>query len=317
MLPSYYTMNFHDIESSDVAQYMPQFAPIHFLGRGGQKRVFKCQHQGDVWALPLILISDDPKVTIDKDDSDFGFTSDQVIARLRREVNIMSKCDSPHIVKMGPIDVTPIEIDNLSILYFLEEYIDGEDLKQVIGREPLPVAEVIKLAIHITTAIRDLWNCDPNLRIIHRDLKPANIMRRSTNGDYVVLDIGFAFDLLAESISHPHQVPGTTLYFTPDQLDTSKKREMDFRTDMFALGIILYEAATGKHPFYTSKMSTVELFKSIIHAKPKPVKDFCPELPDAMVQIIMRLLAKKPHLRYRTCEALLEALNRIEIGGQP
>jgi len=228
----------------------------------------------------------------------------------------MSKCDSPHLVKMGPMNVAPLDIENLSILYFLEELIEGEDLKQIISRGAMPVDEIKKLGIHVATAIKALWNCDPNHQIIHRDLKPANIMRRASNGDYVVLDMGLAFDILAESISAPGQIPGTTLYFTPDQLDPSNKRQMDYRTDMFALGIILYEAAAGHHPFYTSNMSTVDLFKSIMRSKPTPIKDRRRELPDALAEIIMRLLAKKPHLRYRTCEVLLEALGQVETGGQ-
>jgi serine/threonine-protein kinase len=94
------------------------------------------------------------------------------------------------------------------------------------------------------------------------------------------------------------------------------KRQMDFRTDMFAIGIILYEAATGQHPFYTVNMSTMDLFKSIMHSKPTPIKDHRRDLPDSLSKVIMRLLAKKPHLRYRTCEMLLEALNNVEAGGQ-
>lgn len=310
-------MNFNDIDSHTVDQHFPQFAPAEYLGSGGQKRVFKCDHEGKTWALPLILVSDDPKQSLDEDDSDFGFSSDQVIARLRREVAIMRKCDSPHLVKMGPVDVSPLEIDNLSILYFLEEFIDGDDLKQIVARGPMAVEEIKKLGIHVATAIDDLWNCDPSHQIIHRDLKPANVMRRADTGDYVVLDVGLAFDLLDKSISLPGQVPGTTLYFTPDQLETAKKRQMDYRTDMFALGVILYEAATGEHPFYTSGMSTIDLFKSILHAKPKPVRDLRSDLPDELAEIIMRLLAKKPHLRYRTCESLLTALNKVESGGRP
>ncbi len=310
-------MNFHDVNAVIVDKHLPPFAPTEYLGSGGQKRVFKCKHEGETWALPLILVSDDPDQSLDHDDSDFGRSSDQVIARLRREIAIMRKCKSPYLVKMGPIDVSPIEIENLSILYFLEEFIDGEDLKQVIAQGPMTVGEIKKVGMHVATAIDALWNCDPSHQIIHRDLKPANVMRRTDTGDYVVLDVGLAFDILDKSISLPGQVPGTTLYFTPDQLGTGKKRQMDFRTDMFALGIILYEAATGEHPFYTSGMSTMDLFKSILHAKPKPVRDLRADLPDEMAEIIMRLLAKKPHLRYRTCESLLTALNEVEDGGTP
>lgn len=308
-------MNFHEVNTTVVDQQLPQFSPAKYLGSGGQKRVFKCQYDGSTWALPLILVSDDPDQSLDHDDSGFGRSSDQVIARLRREVAIMRKCDSSHLVKMGPIDATPLEIENLSILYFLEEFIDGEDLKQIIAQGPMDVEEVRKIGLHIATAISDLWNCDAAHQIIHRDLKPANVMRRADTGEYVVLDVGLAFDLLDKSISLPGQVPGTTLYFTPDQLDTVKKRQMDYRTDMFALGIILYEAATGKHPFYAAGMSTTDLFKSILHAKPKPVRSLRSGVPEKLANIIMRLLAKTPHLRYRTCESLLTALGDVDSGG--
>lgn len=310
-------MNFHDVNADIVDQHLPQFAPTEYVGAGGQKRVFKCEYKEATWALPLILVSDDPNRSLDVDDPYFGSPSDQVIARLQREVGIMRKCNSRHLVKMGQIAVSPLEIDNLSILYFLEEFIDGEDLKQIIGRGPMPVDEIKKLGIQVATAIDDLWNRDPTQQIIHRDLKPANVMRRTDTGEYVVLDVGLAFDLLDKSISLPGQVPGTTLYFTPDQLDTAKKRQMDFRTDMFALGIILYEAATGEHPFYTIGLSTMDLFKSILHSKPKPVRDLRSDLPEELAEIIMRLLAKKPHLRYRTCESLLTALNEVGNGGSP
>lgn len=308
-------MNFHDVNADTVDQHIPEVAPTEFIGAGGQKRVFKCEQDGATWALPLVLVSDNPAITLDGDDSEFGLSSDQVIARLRREVEIMRKCDSPHLVKMGPMEVTPVEIENLSILYFLEEYIVGDDLKHIMAQGLMSINEIKDVGVHVTRAIDALWTGDPSQQIIHRDLKPANVMRRASTGDFVVLDVGLAFDLLDESISHPGQVPGTTLYFTPDQLDHTKKRQMDFRTDMFALGVILYEATTGRHPFYSAGLSTMDLFKSILHAKPKPVRDLRPDVPNGLEVIIMRLLAKKPHLRYRTCESLLEALDQVGSGG--
>ncbi|QKK09392.1 MAG: serine/threonine protein kinase [Planctomycetota bacterium] len=308
-------MNIHEVNAETVDRHIPDLAPTAFIGAGGQKRVFKCEYHGETWALPLIVVSDNPDVTLDGADSEFGLNSDQVIARLRREVEIMRKCDSPHLVKMGPMDVTPVKIENLSILYFLEEYIDGDDLKHIMTQDRMPIDQIKDVGVHVTRAIDALWNCDPSQQIIHRDLKPANVMRRASTGEFVVLDVGLAFDLLDESISHPGQVPGTTLYFTPDQLDHTRKRQMDFRTDMFALGVILYEATTGKHPFYSTSMSTMDLFKSILHAKPKPVRDLRPDAPNELEVIIMRLLAKKPHLRYRTCESLLDAFDRVDSRG--
>lgn len=305
-------MNFHDVDKSVIDKHLSPFAPVEFAGKGGQKRVFKCEHEGETWALPLLLVSDDPDVSIDDDDSGFGLKSDQVVARVRREVKVMRECASPHLVGMGPIDITPIEIENLSILYFLEEFIEGEDVKAIIAKGPMALDEIVRLATHVTKAIDSLWNASTDHRVIHRDLKPANIMRRTSNGDFIVLDIGLAFDMLDESISNPGQVPGTALYLTPDQIDNSKKRQMDFRTDMFALGVILYEAVTGQHPYYTVGMSSFDLFNSILHSKPRPISDFRKDVPPKLIEIIWRLLSKKQHLRYRTCDALLEALAAAE-----
>ena len=310
-------MNFEEVNADVVNQYLPKFAPVEFVGAGGQKRVFKCNYDRTTWALPLIPVSDDSGQHRDDNDAGLEFSTDQAITRLRREVDIMKQCNSPHLVKMGPIGVRSLEIDNLSILYFLEEFIDGKNLKQIIAQGQMAIEEIKKIGIHVTTAIDALWNCGPFHQIIHRDLKPANVIRRADTGDYVVLDVGLAFDILDKSISLPGQVPGTSLYFTPDQLETTKKRQMDYRTDMFSLGIILYEAATGKHPFYRSSMSITDLFKSILHAKPTPVSNIRVNLPDELAKIIMRLLAKRPHLRYRTCELLLTALKEVECGDHP
>lgn len=185
-------MIFDDLDSSIVDTHLNQFAPTTFVGKGGQKRVFRCQYKQHTWALPLILVSADPDQHLDDDDSNYGFSSEQAIPRLRREVAIMRNCDSPHLVKMGPIDVSPVEIDNLSILYFLEEFIEGEDLKAIIARGPLSADSVVTLATHVTRAIDALWSSSPSHQIIHRDLKPANIMRRDSDGAFVVLDIGLA-----------------------------------------------------------------------------------------------------------------------------
>ena len=303
---------FHEIDVSIVDHHLPQYAPTEFLDSGGQKRVYKCKYMNNSWALMMILVSDDPNTSIDSVDTDFGFPSSQAVARLKREVSILRQCDSPHLVRMGPSDVNSLDIENLSILYFLEEYIDGTNLKQLIDHGLMELKEIQKLGVHVTLAIEALWQCN---QFIHRDLKPSNIIRREATGDYVVIDVGLAFDIHDASISRLGQIPGTALYLTPDQLDPGQKRQMDFRTDMFALGVTLYEASTGRHPFFKSGMSAAHLTEAIRESTPIYPCDLREDLPFDLADIIMRLLAKKPHLRYRTTRALENDLKNIDDGG--
>ena len=141
-------------------------------------------------------------------------------------------------------------------------------------------------------------------------------MRRESNGAFVLLDMGLVFDLQDESLSIGPV--GTPLYFSPEQLDFNNRRTvMNFRSDLFSLGTVMYEMATGAHPFLQSAQTSWEVLGNIANMTPRLPRELRPDLPEKLNEIIMRLLAKRPALRYRSIELFQRSLREVEIeGGQ-
>ena len=309
------TLRFDDVDEQMVNQLLPDYAPVSFVNRGGQKRVFKCEYQGAIWALKLHLVSEDlgntvhPATTVvNGDDSETEPVLDQVTARARREVSALASCDTPHLPKIEPGGLQTLQYCNLSMLFYLEEFLDGESVQALMRYGPLSEDDLRRLGVQVASAIDALWNCGGGKhQLVHRDIKPANIMMRG-DGSFVLIDMGLAFDLLDVSLTDAGAIPGTKPYLTPDQLDYSNKRSMDFRTDMFSLGVVMYEAATQVHPFLRGGMSSAQLFTAIVRSKPEPITRHRSDLSAELVNVIDRLLAKRPHLRFRKCADLIKAL---------
>ena len=200
--------------------------------------------------------------------------------------------------------------NNQNLLFFTEEWIEGYDLKRKLENDgPFSYNDTIKLGIDIAQAIEELWKHSK----IHRDIKPGNIVYDKNSGQYILLDMGLAFDLEDKSLTAYGYIPGTKIYFSPEQLSIDKKRFMDFRSDLFSLGIVMYECVTGVHPFYVRGMSDDSLFHSILNDVPKRPSEYRNDMIKELDYIIMRLLGKSPHLRYRTCQQLIESLENARI----
>jgi eukaryotic-like serine/threonine-protein kinase len=275
---------------------------IQPVGSGGQKVVFSGIIAGKRYALKFL--SPQGQNAPDESETD---TLDVVAARARREVGTMQECDSPYMVKPGPIAMKTVTIGEERYLFFTEEWIEGADLKTLLSQNrPLGVEDIYRLGEHITRAIDCLWSYAK----IHRDIKPGNIMRRASDGTFILLDMGLVFDLNDASLS---QTPvGTPIYFSPEQLDFANRRSiLDFRSDLFSLGIVLYEMSTKHHPFLTADVrNTWDVFRNIQTYTPQEPIRLRPDLPPQMNDIIMRLLAKRPALRFRRCAMLLDALRQ-------
>ena len=234
------------LAEGDVTALVPGVSDVGAVTRGGQKIVFPGTIQGQRCAIKFMLARSDEGPSSQVEQS--VDVLDEVTARARREVSVLRECNSPCLVRIGPIPLTRTEWNGQQLLYFTEELIDGEDLHRILAREQtLEVPPLIQLARNIGEAIRVLWT----VAKIHRDVKPGNIMRRRVDGSFVLLDMGMVFDLEDDSITAAGFIPGTPIYFSPEQTEFARKRLMDFRSDLFSLGIVLYEAATGHHPFRT------------------------------------------------------------------
>lgn len=285
-----------------VARLVPTASDIRPAGKGGQKLVFSGEVSGRRYALKFALLPT-PVGEIEP--------LNEIEARASREVETMRDCDSKHMVKLGPVGLTLAECDGQRLLFFSEEFVDGEDLASILQRDKsLTSGEVVRLGLEMADAIRGLWD----LGKVHRDIKPHNIMRRAASGGYVLLDAGYAFDVVGESLSQSFALVGTMPYFPPERFDYSNRRSvMDFRSDLFSLGVTMYQAATGVHPFWTQGETSHQVFARITNQKPAPPSTLKPGLPQELDGIILRLLGKSPHLRYRKVEQFVEALATVRV----
>ncbi len=305
-------MQLPNLREAQIRAAMPGIEDISAPLEGGQKLVFPCTLSGQRCAIKFMLANPAASGTDGEDATHEEL--DEVTARARREVEIMAQCRNPHIVRLGPVPITTANIGGQNIIYFTEEWIDGRDVKTIIQNDgPLPLEDVVKLGEHMAEAVGVLWSH----KKIHRDIKPGNIMRREETVDFVLLDMGVAFDVDAESLTSTGVVPGTLIYFSPEQMEFASKRQMDFRSDLFSLGTVLYEAATARHPFWQAGLSRRDVLARILGYAVDAPSVHREEIPPQMDAVILRLLAKRPHLRYRTCAQVASALQAIplDVGG--
>lgn len=290
-----------DMTPEELEAAISQVEDLEEVNRGGQKVVYRCLIDGVPHALKVLEV---PENRGDED-----LESDEIVRRAQREVEILNACDSPNLVRLGPIPLSVDTFGDQQAVYFTEEWIDGANVGEIVqDHGPLDVEDLVRLAAQITEAIEILWE----LAKVHRDIKPANIMRRTETGDFVLLDMGLALDLDAESLTEVlGAIPGTPIYFSPERLELEKKRQLDFRSDLFSLGIVLYLAATGSHPFWRPGSSRQEALRSILHDDPRPPSELRDELPKEVDDVLGRLLQKRPHMRFRSCAMAQEAYETI------
>lgn len=297
------------LTANDVEAIIPNCKVIGEQCNGGQKIVFPCLIDDKKYAVKFMLVN--PEIFSEGNPEISPDILDEITARAMREVQIMRKCDSPYLIKLGHIELQRISYNNQIIIFFSEEWVEGEDLSRELARaKVLQISDVIKLGIQITRAIQELWS-ESN---IHRDIKPGNILHCFHSGDFLLLDMGLAFDLSDKSLTAFGRIPCTRAYVSPEQLNLAKKRFMDFRSDLFNLGIVMYECITGVHPFYKIGMTDMEIFARVISYDPPPPSNLRSEIPKGLNEVIMRLLGKNPHFRYRSCEQLIDALTKISEG---
>lgn len=291
------------LNADDVEKIVTNCNVIGLPMKGGQKLVFPCEISGEKCAVKFILLCDS-----DNDDLDTAII-DTISARAYREVKIMGEIDSPYVVKLGSTNLACIDYNSQKLLYYSEEWIDGVSVDKYFQKGILASIECINLCHNVTTAISTLWRES----VVHRDIKPQNIVRRNNSGEYVLLDMGIAFDLEDKSLTQYKYIPGTKIFFSPEQLDYNHKRDIDFRSDLFSLGVVLYLGLTGTHPFYKKGMTDDELFHNICYTKPIDIKSLNSTVPEELCNIVNRLLDKQPHGRYRKCEILLRELDNCKL----
>ena len=227
-------------------------------------------------------------------------------ARFEREAKTISQLNHPHICTLFDVGEN----------YLVMELLEGETLAERISRGPLPIAEVLRIGVQVADALDKAHRNG----VVHRDLKPANVML--TKSGAKLLDFGLAKSAVIEvstdgatehlPLTTEGTIIGTFQYMAPEQLEG---QVVDHRTDIFALGVLLYEMATGKRAF-DGKTKT-SLIAAIVSATPRPVSQVQPLAPPALDHVISKCLAKDPEERWQSAHDVAEELRWIgEAGSQ-
>lgn len=260
---------------------------LTFIDSGGFKAVYKGCIISKPEAIKIVPMPEEP-----------DFEEPDINKRIIREIEILNKCKSPYLVKLGSIEPTVLKINNKRYLVYSEEFLEGETVhsKIVCGYKPC-LNELKDLILNILDVIDKLWN-SPS-QFIHRDIKPLNII--STNykrRPYVLLDLGIAFAVKETGItSNSKNVPGTLYYLAPEMLMSGFRSNLDFRADLYALGLTVYEYASGKNPFARSVDDIYTTLSRIKRVRPIKLHEIRNDLPKKFCNLIDQLLKKIPALR--------------------
>lgn len=189
--------------------------------------------------------------------------------------------------------------------YIVSDLIDGENLAERIERGAMPWSE----AVRIVTAVADLLHFAHEHGFIHRDVKPANIL---LDGDGNVFLADFGIAATEQQLREESATSGTLAYMSPEQV-RGTTRDLDQRTDVFSLGVVLYELLTGQRPFTGRQQH--QLREQILTATPSPLRRIMPSVSPALEQVCLRALAKDPAERFQTAAAMAEALRTVGRAG--
>jgi predicted Ser/Thr protein kinase len=262
------------------------------IGRGAMGVVYRARDPliGRVIALKTILLPDGNPEGIRHDTRE----------RFAREARAAGLLSHPNIVTI--YDVGEVEIEGSS--YIAMEYVEGRTLRDIVphGEKMSPV-QILEIAQQVARAL----DYAHRRGIIHRDVKPANILVRD-DGLVKLADFGVAH-VDASELTRTGQSVGSPSYISPDVL---LDRTLDGRSDLFSLGVILYEVLTGEKPFRGETLAA--LYHQIISSAPKPPSAIDPEIPQEWDAVILKLLAKSPGDRYASAAHLLEDLRCLELG---
>jgi eukaryotic-like serine/threonine-protein kinase len=221
--------------------------------------------------------------------------------RFTREARAMAVVRSDHVVTVYGVG------EQDGIPYLAMELLPGRPLDKWLERHPQPkIAAVVQIGREAAQGLAAAHAKG----LIHRDVKPSNLWLEAPTGRVKVLDFGLARstqdDVRLTATGHPY---GTPAYMSPEQ---ARGEKLDHRSDLFSLGIVLYEMAAGRHPFPGDTPFTV--MSAICNDQPAPVRELSPQVPEALAALIQQMLAKRPEDRPAGAEEVATALRSVKGG---
>lgn len=250
------------------------------LGRGGMARVYRGTHESlDRSAAIKELLPE-------------GIRDKESVSRFEREARALASFRHSNIVTVYDL------IEKNDAIFLVMEFVDGPSLQELLRDGPMPPDVVAVIGAQLCSALDHAHF----KRVIHRDLKPANVMITKT-GDVKLMDFGIAKDDTGEQLTKEGIAIGTPSYMSPEQVTG---QQVDPRTDIFSLGVVMYEMLTGEKPF-TGK-TTGEVFAKIRDGKCTPIQKDAPNAPRALTKIIRRAMSGPLNDRYFDAAEMLREL---------
>lgn len=258
---------------------------IELVGRGGMGVLYRARDSNlerDV-ALKMMLV-------------DFSVDS-AARGRFEREARAVARLQHRNIVtihELGEADGTP---------YIVMEFLSGKDLDGLMGPEsPLTLMQKLDIAVQLCDGL----GYAHEQGIVHRDVKPGNV-RVLEDGTVKILDFGIA-KFAVSSVTQTGSIMGTPSYMSPEQI---MGQPVDGRADLFSAGVLLYELLGGKKPF-VGEAPTAVVYQ-IMHVEPPPLTDMVPDLPEALLAVVSRALAKNPNERYSRASEMAADLQMVKM----
>ncbi|HSB90880.1 MAG TPA: protein kinase [Anaerolineales bacterium] len=276
-----------------IGRTLGKYQILARLGRGGMAEVYKAfQPSLDRYVAVKVLHS-------------FMAEDKEFLGRFRREAKNVAALRHPNIVQVFDFDVQD------ELYYMVMEYLDGPTLRTRLEAlhqrgERLPLGETLRIIRDVGSALAYAHAHG----VVHRDVKPANVILE-TSGRVILTDFGVAKMLTGTQYTQAGTVLGTPAYMSPEQ---GQGQPGDGRSDIYSLGVMLYEMATGRLP-YDADTPLAVVMKHVHDPLPLP-RSVLPELPESVERVILRALAKDPAERYDRVETMLADLEGVERGLQ-
>ena len=258
---------------------------LQCVGEGGMSFVYKARCRKLNRFVAVKILKDEFK------------NNEEIVRRFKKEATAIANLSNPNVVNV--LDVGTQD----DINYIVMEYVEGKTLKDIIKEKgALPYEIAISIGIKVAKALE----CAHKSGIIHRDVKPQNILV-TEEGVVKVTDFGIAKSMDSSTIAHTNSVMGSAHYFSPEQ---AKGTYTDYRTDLYSLGIVLYEMVTGVVPFNGDSPVTVAV--KHIQEKAIPPKNINQNIPNSLNDLIMKAMEKDPVNRYQTAKEIIGDLEKIK-----
>ncbi|AXC11130.1 Serine/threonine protein kinase PrkC, regulator of stationary phase [Acidisarcina polymorpha] len=272
----------------EIGQHVGEYEILAFLGAGGMGEVYSARNviSGRVEALKILL-------------SDLLKEAD-VATRFTVEIRTLATLDHPNIAQLR----TAFEFQNQLVM--IMEFVEGTTLERLPGPRPMLASDALNYSTQILAALAYAHSKG----VTHRDVKPANIMI-TTHGVAKLMDFGIAKSTNDMQLTHSGSTVGSIHYMSPEQV---RGGIVDSRSDIYSLGVTLYQMLTGRRPFQGDNAYTI--LTAQCNETPTAPTQLNPSLPPALSEAVLRAMAKEPAARFQYAEEFRQALLKVQQGAQ-